>query len=381
VYEHRRAESLRIVAETDTKRTKISELIDYIDSRLTELEEEKEELREFQEQDKDRRCIEYALYLRELDEVAQTLVEIDEDRRGEVHGANQRREQFTDRQKEMQVCINICLIAVSSPKFPQRLEKRVSDIENELQTVAVTRNGAQSELTDLVGTRTELQCIVDDLRSAGALAGGKRTKIEAELATLARQISAREDELRELLPDWENRRMQEGGEKRRLEEADTKLKALFAKQGRMKRFRTKAERDVYLRGEIASIQAYQDSQTSALEATRADLAASRKSQAELEQNIVAVHGRIEDGRKRVKDLIDQALQLKDQHARLTERRKELWREDTKHDTLVKQALEQMKKAEGVLATLMDKVRTTVEQTLRARLTATHEGYRSWSPCR
>jgi structural maintenance of chromosome 3 (chondroitin sulfate proteoglycan 6) len=75
----------------------------------------------------------------------------------------------------------------------------------------------------------------------------------------------------------------------------------------------------------------------------------------LEQNIVAVQGKIEDGRKRVKDLADQILRFKDQHAGLVERRKELWREDTKHDTLVKQSLEQMKKSEGVLATLMDKV--------------------------
>ena len=42
VYEQRRAESLRIMAETDSKRAKIGELLDYIDTRLTELEEEKE---------------------------------------------------------------------------------------------------------------------------------------------------------------------------------------------------------------------------------------------------------------------------------------------------------------------------------------------------
>jgi structural maintenance of chromosome 3 (chondroitin sulfate proteoglycan 6) len=104
VYEQRRTESLRIMAETDAKRTKINELIDYIDSRLTELEEEKEELREFQDKDKERRCLEYALYQRELEEVGEALEEIDEERRGEVHGANMRREQFDTREKEIQVC-------------------------------------------------------------------------------------------------------------------------------------------------------------------------------------------------------------------------------------------------------------------------------------
>ena len=102
VYEQRRVESLRIMSETDGKRTKINELLDYIESRLI-LEEEKEELKEFQDKDKERHCLEYALYQRELEEVGEALVEIEEDRRAEVHGANVRREKFNEREKEIQV--------------------------------------------------------------------------------------------------------------------------------------------------------------------------------------------------------------------------------------------------------------------------------------
>lgn len=103
VYEQRRAESLRIMEETAAKRTKIDDLLRYIEGRLEELEEEKEELKEFQEKDKERRCLEYALYQRELEEVTEALEEIEEERRGEVHSANVRREQFNDREKQTQV--------------------------------------------------------------------------------------------------------------------------------------------------------------------------------------------------------------------------------------------------------------------------------------
>ena len=41
VYEQRRTESLRIMAETDAKREKIEDLLKYIETRLEELEEEK----------------------------------------------------------------------------------------------------------------------------------------------------------------------------------------------------------------------------------------------------------------------------------------------------------------------------------------------------
>ena len=112
VYEQRRAESLRIMSETDGKRTKIKELLEYIESRLAELEEEKEELKEFQAKDKERRCLEYALYQRELEEVGEAVEEIEEERRGEVHGANVRREQYNDREKEMQVRPDACFVAM-----------------------------------------------------------------------------------------------------------------------------------------------------------------------------------------------------------------------------------------------------------------------------
>ena len=114
VYEQRRTESLRIMAETDAKRDKINDLLDYIDTRLTELEEEKEELKEFQEKDKERRCLEYAVYQRELEEVAAALEEIEEERRGEVHNANVRREQYNDRAKQVAVCFKVLRFPCSS---------------------------------------------------------------------------------------------------------------------------------------------------------------------------------------------------------------------------------------------------------------------------
>lgn len=64
VYETRRTESLKIMEETEAKRKKISELLTYIEERLAELEEEKEELKEFQAKDKERRCLEYAMHSR-----------------------------------------------------------------------------------------------------------------------------------------------------------------------------------------------------------------------------------------------------------------------------------------------------------------------------
>ncbi|KAF8148188.1 structural maintenance of chromosome protein 3 [Crassisporium funariophilum] len=337
VYEQRRSESLRIMADTEAKRDKINELLDYIESRLTELEEEKDELKEFQEKDKERRCMEYALYQRELEEVGEALVEIEEDRRSDVHGANVRRTKYNEREKEI-----------------QNLEKSISDARHALETVAQSRRDIQSELTDFIRTRTELECIISDLRSAGQSAGGKREDIEAELEDVESKVAEKEQVLEELVPEWDQQRTLEAAEKRRLDEASASLNSLFAKQGRATKFRSKSERDAFLNHEITSVGAYKTNQAAALDATITELETSEKSQEELDDFILNVQEKIEDGRTKVKEISESITGLKEQQAELTERRKDLWREDAKLDSLVSRAADELRTAERALAGMMDK---------------------------
>lgn len=81
VYEDRKQESEKIMAETEQKQLKIDELLEFIDERLEELEEEKKELKEFQVADKERRCTEYCIYQRDLEEVKEALDQVRTDSR------------------------------------------------------------------------------------------------------------------------------------------------------------------------------------------------------------------------------------------------------------------------------------------------------------
>ncbi|KAF0761868.1 hypothetical protein AaE_003383, partial [Aphanomyces astaci] len=66
VYEDRRVESLKIIQETQGRREKILEVISYIEGRLNELEEEKDELKAYQDLDKEKRALEYMMHEKEL---------------------------------------------------------------------------------------------------------------------------------------------------------------------------------------------------------------------------------------------------------------------------------------------------------------------------
>jgi len=236
----------------------------------------------------------------------------------------------------------------------QDLEKMMSEARHSLETVAQSRRDTQAELTDLVRSRTELECIVEDLRAANQNAGGRREDYEAELEQIEQKIAEKEASLEELTPEWEEQKNRESTEKRRLDEASAKLNLLFGKQGRASKFRTKAERDAFLRHEITSVSAYKASQESALEATHAELMTSRQSLEEIDRLTGGVQEKIEDGRKKVKDITENITALKEKHTELTEKRKEMWREDTKLDSLVNRAADELKTAERILAGMMDK---------------------------
>jgi structural maintenance of chromosome 3 (chondroitin sulfate proteoglycan 6) len=175
------------------------------------------------------------------------------------------------------------------------------------------------------------------------------------LRQVEEKVAEKEALLEELLPEWEEQRALESTEKRRLDEASANLNSLFAKQGRVTKFRTKSERDAFLRHEIASVSAYKANQVSALEVTRGELDTGMQSQNEIDTQIQSVHGKIEDGRQKAKEISENLAGLKEEHTKLTERRKDLWREDSKVDNLVSRASDELRTAERALAGMMDKV--------------------------
>ena len=58
------------------KRKQIIQVVQYLDERLRELDEEKEELRKYQQLDKQRKSLEYTIYDKELHDARQKLAEV-----------------------------------------------------------------------------------------------------------------------------------------------------------------------------------------------------------------------------------------------------------------------------------------------------------------
>ena len=102
VYETRRAESVRIMEDTIAKRSKVDELIKTIRDRLGELEEEKNELREFQDKDRERRCLEYTIHHRDEEALKEAIEEQEQSRAEGLERGDENRELLAEQEAELE---------------------------------------------------------------------------------------------------------------------------------------------------------------------------------------------------------------------------------------------------------------------------------------
>lgn len=81
----------------------------------------------------------------------------------------------------------------------------------------LNKSGYDDEMADLIRSRTELKCIIDDLQQADERGQEQREEMELELRHLEGQITEREAELMELVPEYQERLQEEKEQKRRFD--------------------------------------------------------------------------------------------------------------------------------------------------------------------
>lgn len=336
VYEARRTESLKIMNETNSKRAKIDELLDYINERLAELEEEKDELRNYQDKDKERRCLEYTIYSREQHEISNVLDSLEEQRQNGVEDADTNRDQFLDGEKAM-----------------AQIDAEIAECRQEIEFLKVDKAQMEEERREASKALAQIELQVKSLNDNQAAAQALKSRHDSDLNAVQSAIKEREAELQELLPSFNASKDQEDTVKAQLTEAETSRQRLYAKQGRNSRFKNKAERDKWLQMEVRESNRSITGVQGVVAQTKDDIKELESDIAELEPETERLRKQI-DGRGETIQSVEQEVQAaKDERERLMDQRKELWREEAKLDSILSTASQEMDRAERNLSHMMD----------------------------
>ncbi|CAJ0572595.1 unnamed protein product, partial [Mesorhabditis spiculigera] len=233
VYDERKEESLKILKETGAKTKKIEDLLSYIEDRLKTLESEKEDLKEYQKWDKQKRSIEYTMYDVEIKEARKKLDQLSE-----------QREELNQRQNKVQSDLMEAQAREARASAEQRkLDSKFKGQKEEKQALA-------QEQTALYEKRTALELKIRDLKEDVEKERSGRTRAEDELERLKADIAEKQEELDEIIPEYEKILETEEGLRSDVRIAENRLNDLLLKQGHKQQFKTAEERDNFLKKEI-----------------------------------------------------------------------------------------------------------------------------------
>ncbi|KAG0197226.1 Structural maintenance of chromosomes protein 3 [Mortierella sp. GBA30] len=337
VYEQRRQESLKIIAETDTKRKNIEELLTYIEQRLEELNEEKEELKLYQEHDRRRRCLEYTIYSREQKEVSEALEEMEEEHREEVKGSNQQQKDIQDSEARI-----------------ADLEQDINEQKQDMELLLAEKRQLDHELESQIKVKAQIELRIKDHEDNAEQTTETKRRNQLELEAIEDEIQAKELELSQVIPEFLQREKEERQLREELEQADLQRQNLYSKQGRSGQFESKAQRDEWIRREMSEIQQSFNAQSLQAVQTETGLQTLRDQLVQVSETIQGVREQ-ESTRKTDSEILSQELiTLKAERDQLTDQRKDLWREDAKMDSTLNNLREEHRKSERSLGASMDK---------------------------
>ncbi|KAI1861090.1 hypothetical protein JX265_009709 [Neoarthrinium moseri] len=336
LYEARRTESLKIMADTNNKRGKIDELLDYIKERLSELEEEKEELRGYQDKDRERRCLEYAYYHKEQVAVQDALEELEELRQGGIDDTDENREAYT-----------------AGEKIIANLNAEIHKLQQQMELLRLDRRQLDEDRKESTKSRAKAELTVKRLNDSMSSQEQARQEHDAQLNRVKADISTKEAELAKISPELEKRKKKEHEIRQELDTAEASRQRLFTKQNRSSQFRNKGERDAYLKKEVNELNmALSQQKANRLDADE-EVKSVQTSIKQLEKDVADLRTKNEGfGDSRI-SVADELTEAKDAFDKLNEERKLLRREDDKFDTIIMNARRERDQAERELSHTMD----------------------------
>ncbi|KAG8343015.1 structural maintenance of chromosome 3 protein [Trypanosoma vivax] len=233
IYELRRKESEETLKDTVAKHRKIEESIAQLQKRLNDLEMESAELNAFQDADKERKCVEYCIFMLELASAKESLQKLDEKRSEYVTFLNENsdsNEMVKTQIQELEAKIRSCAVQIAQLDTESKTLEREKDVLiNRKTVIQLDTSDAEKTLSRNAKENIALQKEMDQLQK-------KVCKINNDLLT-KRAILTKQQSVVD-------------GKNTELFNMNATLETLQARRGRHKLFKSKNDRNDWLQGEI-----------------------------------------------------------------------------------------------------------------------------------
>lgn len=337
VYEQRRKESLKIMDETTQKRTKIDDLLKYIEERLAELDEEKEELKDFQDKDKERRCLEFTIYSREQNEINNALEEIEATRVEGLNSNDDRRETFIEREQQI-----------------ADRDEEIANLKQKLDELKLEKAQLEHDRREQYKTQMHLEVSIASLEDDAGGSENRAADRDAELTRVSEAIASKETELADITPRYEEALSRESAAKATHDKVQAEVDHLYSKQGRSARFRNKAQRNRHIDVEIRELESVLQERSTERDAETAGISETETSIEAIASDIRGLKEQLDSRKSNLDELTRTIHSGMEERETLHDQRKRLWRDEAKLQASIDQSKGELSKGERALEGTMDR---------------------------
>uniref|UniRef100_A0A3Q2PGX2 Structural maintenance of chromosomes protein 3 n=1 Tax=Fundulus heteroclitus TaxID=8078 RepID=A0A3Q2PGX2_FUNHE len=372
VYDERKEESISLMKETEGKREKINELLKYIEERLHTLEDEKEELAQYQKWDKMRRALEYTIYNQELNETRAKLDEVTPILKPSLdlldYFLSSKRETCGDKSRQLRDAQQDARDKV------EETERVVRELKSKVSAMKEEREQLSAERQEQIKQRTKLELKAKDLQDELAGNSEQRKRLLKERQKLLEKIEEKQKELQETEPKFNMVKEKEERGISRLAQATQERTDLYAKQGRGSQFTSKEERDKWIKKELKSLDQAINDKKRQIAAIHKDLEDTEMNKEKNLEQYNKLDQDLNEVKTRVEELDKKYYEVKNKKDELQSERNYLWREENAEQQALAAKREDLEKKQQLLRAATGKVRVTPHDVAITHLHNTRPGH-------
>ncbi|CAI4573414.1 ALI_HP2_G0024010.mRNA.1.CDS.1 [Saccharomyces cerevisiae] len=316
--------SLKKMEETEQKKIQINKEMGELNSKLSEMEQERKELEKYNELERNRKIYQFTLYDRELNEVINQMERLDGDYNNTVYSSEQYIQELDKREDMI-----------------DQVSKKLSSIEASLKIKNATDlQQAKLRESEISQKLTNVNVKIKDVQQQIESNGEQRNLDSATLKEIKSIIEQRKQKLSKILPRYQELTKEEAMYKLQLASLQQKQRDLILKKGEYARFKSKDERDTWIHSEIEELKSSIQNLNELESQLQMDRTSLRKQYSaideEIEELIDSING--PDTKGQLEDFDSELIHLKQKLSESLDTRKELWRKEQKLQTVLETLL-------------------------------------------
>jgi len=339
VFENKLKESTKEMSKTKNQRDKIDEMLTFIEERLSDLDSEKEELKNFQDLEKKKKIYEFVLYDRELNEITNSIEQID----GEYQNGVDESQNFMSELENRENLIIEVGNAIDSAKQTLKL----LNIDKNQQSS--TFDEISKKVYDVNANLNEVRRNMDHYQKSQESNTKRVNKLE-------NRIKDREETILGMKPKVDALKESEKSFKVEYSILKTKQNMLYSKQSRYSNFSSVEERNQWLNEQITRVSQDKLNNEQAMANNKQKIQQLTTRLNELEASILDLQDSINgpSAQAEIHEIEDKINSLKQQYLAENDARKALWRDESRHKAILDSLDDEVRKAERQVNQTMDR---------------------------